>query len=146
MPLIPWDASLSVGYEPIDAEHMRLVTLINQLHDAMALGWGQQIVSYVLDMLVDYTQTHFATEERLMAFHDYPAAADHKQAHDDLTRQVLELRSQLASGQPVVTVDVMEFLKAWLMDHILGTDMALGSFLTSRVGRTPAAHAPSIAG
>ena len=132
MPLILWDSSFSVGYEPIDAEHMRLDKLINQLHDAMTLGWGQQIVSYVLDALVDYTQTHFATEEHLMAFHDYPAAADHKQEHDELTHQVLDLRSQLASGQPVVTVDVMQFLKRWLTDHILGTDMALGSFLASQ--------------
>jgi hemerythrin len=136
MPLIVWTESLSIGYEPIDEQHRQLVRLINQLHDATALGWGQQIVSYVLDELVDYTHSHFSDEERLMEYHEYPDGARHKQKHDDLARQVLDLRSRLAAGEPVMTDDVMQFLKAWLTDHILSTDMAFGSFLTAQEDRT----------
>ena len=134
MSLITWDACLCIGYEPVDEQHMHLVALINQLQYATTLGWGQQIVSYVFDELVDYTQSHFATEECLMKYHVYPAGVHHRQERDELTRQVFELRSQLAAGRPVVTAKVLEFLTAWLTDHILGADMALGSFLAGRPG------------
>jgi hemerythrin len=69
-----------------------------------------------------------------MACHDYPAAADHKQEHVGLARQVVDLRRQLVCGQPVITDDLMRFLRAWLTDHSLGSDMALGSFLAAKPG------------
>jgi hemerythrin len=44
MPLFAWDESLSVGYEPIDEQHKRLIALINKLHDAMIEGKGQEVL------------------------------------------------------------------------------------------------------
>jgi len=132
MSLITWNDSLSVGFEPIDEQHRRLVELINKLHSAMAQGKGSQTLSSVLDGLIDYVQTHFASEEAMMKINDYPGYAAQKSQHIDLTRQVLELRSQFATGQTVITMDVMKFLKDWLVDHIQGSDKQLGAYLAAR--------------
>jgi hemerythrin len=61
-----WDDSCVVGRRVIDAQHMRLVAMINNLHDATLFGGGQKKISRTLDDLLGYTQAHFAVEERLM--------------------------------------------------------------------------------
>lgn len=133
MPLITWNERLSVGYQPIDAEHERLVELINRLHDAMTQGKGRQALGEVLDGMIEYTQTHFASEEAMMLEHEYPGYARQKAEHTALMRKVLELRSQYHTGQTVVTMDVMRFLKDWLVNHIQESDKAAGTYLASRV-------------
>jgi hemerythrin len=67
-----------------------------------------------------------------MQINHYPGYAAQRSQHIDLTRQVLELRSQFATGQTVITIDVMKFLKDWLVDHIQGSDKPLGAYLAAR--------------
>ena len=54
MPLIQWDARYTVGVQCLDRQHRR-VALINQLHDAMAVGQGNQVIGSILDSLIYYT-------------------------------------------------------------------------------------------
>ena len=130
--LVTWSERLSVGYQPIDDQHRRLVEIINCLHDAMAEGKGHQALGQVLGGLVDYTQTHFASEEAMMQKHGYAGYAEQKLQHDALTRSVLELQSQFRAGQMALTMDVMKFLKTWLVDHIESSDKAAGAYIASR--------------
>ena len=131
MPLISWNESLSVGYEPIDEQHRRLIELINMLQDATTHGGDQHVMGDVLDGLIEYTRFHFATEERLMEAYKYPLNALHTKAHTELRRRVVALRGQFTAGKPVISVNVQLFLKDWLASHILRSDMALGSFLAA---------------
>jgi hemerythrin len=132
MPLLTWSDSLSVGVQDIDVQHKRLVELINQLHDAMGQGKGRAVLGKTLDGLIDYTRTHFAMEERLMATQAYPGAVRHKAEHDALTKQVLDLQSKFLIGQATVTLEVMKFLKDWLSNHILTLDKQFGAYLNSK--------------
>jgi len=132
MPLFTWNDSYSVGVMDIDAQHKRLVELVNELHDAMSLGKGRDTVGKTLDGLIDYTRTHFAFEEKLMAVHTYPAAAQHKIEHESLTRQVVELQGKFLTGQATVTLTVMKFLKDWLSNHILSVDKKFGAYLNTQ--------------
>ncbi len=138
MPLITWNDRLSVGYQPIDDQHRRLVELINQLHDAMTQGKGHESLGKTLDGLVDYTQTHFASEEAMMQACGYSGYAGQKAQHVELTRKVLELRSQFHTGQTVITMDVMKFLKEWLVNHIQHADKVAGAFIAGATSNTPA--------
>ena len=131
MPRFAWNESLSVGYEPIDEQHKRLIALINQLHDAMIDDKGQEVLGEILDGLIAYTRSHFAMEERLMHAHDYPLSDGHKRMHSDLVRKAVEFRGQFVAGQPVLTEDVMKFLQEWWTKHVQGSDKTLGSFLAA---------------
>jgi hemerythrin len=132
MPLITWNAALSIKVEEVDAQHRRLVELVNQLHEAMSQGKGREVMGQVLAGLLEYTRTHFTAEERLMIAQAYPGYWQQKAAHEALLKQVLDLRTKFLEGEAVMTMEVMKFLKAWLTDHIQGMDTQLGVYLNSR--------------
>ena len=64
MPLIQWDDSLRVNIAEIDAQHRKLVGMINELNEAMRMGKGKEILGKTVQGLIEYTQTHFQTEEK----------------------------------------------------------------------------------
>jgi hemerythrin len=132
MALMSWKPEFSVGIPSIDAQHTKLISLINALHDAMGRGEGKEVVGKVLGELAQYTKTHFAYEENMMKTNGYPAFVQHKQLHDKLVGQVLELVEKVQAGRSSVTMEVMTFLKSWLQDHIMGTDKAYTSFLVGK--------------
>jgi hemerythrin len=132
MALIVWSNDLSVNIHSIDEQHKKLVALVNNLNDAMSSGKGQQIMGKILDDLVAYTKTHFATEERLMTTHTYPGYLIHKKEHDNLTQQVVSLHQDFKEGKPVITVALTSFLKDWLGKHIKGTDQKYSPFLINK--------------
>lgn len=120
-----WNSSYSVGCAAMDQEHKRLVEIINNLYGAMRQGKGNEVIGPILDSLVEYTRTHFAHEERLMKETGYTACEEHKREHDSLTGQVLEIQNKYRSGG-VLSLEVMSFVKDWLVNHIQGSDKRYG--------------------
>lgn len=132
MSLINWNNSLSAGVGFIDDDHHRLVEMVNQLHDAMKVGHGKDVLGGLLDGLVEYTRSHFRREEDAMLRHRYPDSAAHKHEHEDLLTKVMDFKRKFASGEVSLTVEVMGFLSNWLGTHIMGSDKKLGQFLQMR--------------
>jgi hemerythrin len=132
MPLITWTNTLSVGIKEIDAQHQQLIKLINELHDAMKAGKGSAILGSTLGALADYTVYHFGTEEQMFKETGYPDAKAHMAEHKALTQQVLSIKAKFEAGQSVITIDLMEFLRNWLNDHIKGVDKKYTAFFHSK--------------
>jgi len=82
--------------------------------------------------LANYTVYHFGTEEKLFRRYQYGEFQAHKKQHDDLTKQVLDLKAKLDTGKSLVTVEIMGFLKDWLNNHILKSDKKYGAFLNGK--------------
>ncbi len=131
MAFLGWTSDLSVGIGEIDAQHQQLVSLLNELHAAMKQGHGSESLVEIFSKLVDYTRYHFGTEERLFDQYHYPRAVEHKEQHDLLTKQVLELRAQLKGGQLLVSIKTLDFLKGWVTNHIMKTDKYYTEFFHS---------------
>lgn len=132
MALMSWSPAFSVKIKQCDDQHMKLVALVNELHDAMKQGKGKDVLDKVLNGLITYTATHFAAEEKLMALHSYPELEQHTAVHQALVKQVLELQEKFKSGQTMLTHSVMIFLKDWLVNHIQGDDKKYGVYLNSK--------------
>jgi hemerythrin len=133
MPLMNWTEKLSVGVAVIDDDHRKLVGMINELYDAMQAGHGKNTLGRILDDLVQYTKFHFAREEKFFAQTGYPAAVPHKQEHDALTRQVLDVQQKYAAGaSATLSLDVLHFLKDWLIKHIQGSDQKYRPHLNAK--------------
>jgi hemerythrin len=62
----------------------------------------------------------------------YPVAAQHKELHRKLVKQVSEMASQWRNEQAVSVVEVAEFLKVWLIQHIGENDRPLASHLGAK--------------
>ncbi len=136
MPLMTWTDAFSVTLPEIDAEHKRLVGMINELHAAMKEGTAFEAIDGIFDGLVDYTIRHFGHEEQLMTEFSYPQYVVHKKQHTDLTTHVGELKKRLAQGgrRPSVTLETMAFLKEWLTTHIMDSDKRMGVYIAARRG------------
>ncbi len=132
MPFLTWTNEYSVNVREIDAQHRKLMDMINRLYDAMREGRGAQATGQVLRELIDYTRAHFAYEERLLSQHGYPEFPGHKSEHDRLARKVTEFQQKFAAGNTMLALDLSKFLKDWLTTHILGTDKKYAAFLNGR--------------
>ncbi len=114
--------SYSVGIARIDAQHQRLVDLINDLHAAMVGGEAKSALEKILDGLAAYAVSHFATEEQLMRKFAYPSFEQHKAEHDKLMVQVRFLQDKSRAKTTTLSLEVMTFLKRWLIGHIANVD------------------------
>jgi hemerythrin-like metal-binding protein len=124
MPLITWGPKIEVGIEIIDSQHRRLVDMINELNDAMEGGRGGKAVGSTLKGLIEYTHTHFQTEERLLKEHDYEEYALHCREHRIFTDQVEIYQDRFNAGFLDISSNVMSYLRGWLLTHITSSDRA----------------------
>jgi hemerythrin len=131
-PLFTWQPEYSVKIGVIDEHHKRLLALVNELHDAMRQQKGRAVLAATLNELICYTQAHFSAEEVLMEAFGYPESLQHRIEHDRLTRTVLEFQQQFMRGQVHISAQLMEFLKSWLVQHILGSDQKYVEFFAER--------------
>lgn len=117
-----WSDDLSVGVDEINAQHQRLIELINTLHDAMIAKQGKTAVSGIIDELAAYTVTHFKTEERYMEQFHYPGYLSHKREHESFVEKVGSFQNDFNAGKLGLSIEIMNFLRDWVSNHIKGTD------------------------
>ena len=129
MALFTWNDDLSVGNSFIDGDHNKLIKLINDFHNAMEQGRGNDVIGKVLNNLVIYTKEHFKREETEMQRIKYPRYLAHKLEHDKLIKEVAELQASFASGKTMLTLKVSKFLRDWLLTHIMQVDKLLADAL-----------------
>ncbi len=130
--LITWNDQYSVQVKELDQHHQKLVGMINELHEAMLVGKGKEVVSPILAKLIEYTQFHFSAEEKYMQKYSYPSYTKHKIEHDQFAAKVTDFQTQLNSGKLTLSMEVMTFLKDWLMHHISDVDKKYSPFFNEK--------------
>jgi hemerythrin len=124
-----WTTDYAVGIRQIDEEHQRLFGFAESLHRAMLDGKGTAALAKLHGDLVNYTVYHFAHEEHLMERIGYPDYRQHLQEHENLRSRVRAIQDRLVSGEITMTIEVMQFLMAWLNRHITTSDYRIGSYI-----------------
>jgi hemerythrin-like metal-binding protein len=132
IPTFRWTERYSVKIAVLDQQHQRLFATINELQEALAHGNGAAVVEGVLQRLVNYVVSHFASEEALLAEYKYPATASHRAEHNKFSHSVAKFLADHRSGRPGVPVSLILFLQDWLKEHILINDKAYVDFLNAR--------------
>jgi hemerythrin len=137
---LSWDPRLAVGVTIIDQQHKELIAALNALLDAMATSRGKEEVGKLLSFLGEYTVSHFAAEEALMARSRYPGAAAHQGEHQAFIREFKALAADFAKAGPTtgLAIKLNGRVCSWLRDHIGGADRQLAAHLQKA---TPAARA-----
>ncbi len=135
MAIVTWGPELEIGVHEIDAQHRNFVAIANHLHDAIAANQAQESIDWILEELTLYAKFHFDTEEKLMERHKLTETEEHRQEHKAMLKAIGRFKKKLHAGEPRVDRDVMAFLGGWFMDHIKGTDRALGEFLKAHGAR-----------
>ena len=132
MTLFVWNDSYSVGVEEVDNQHKMLIKSLNELHEAMLSHKAKDVIGGILKGLTDYVGVHFSYEENLMKKHRFPGLKDHKSSHQAFTRRVAEFQNKFEEGSLMLSMEVMNFLRYWLQDHIKGADQQFGEFLKQK--------------
>ena len=132
MAFIDWSDDYSVSVDIFDREHQSLIAIINELHQGLTSGFGIKEMTYILDRLLEYTSKHFYHEEKEMHAYAYPDFDVHKKAHEQLVADVKKYKDRLESGEQAFSLELLAFLKKWLVNHILGTDKKYSKFFAGK--------------
>jgi hemerythrin len=131
MSFIDWEDMLSTGVQRYDEQHKKLITLINNLYNAMQEGMTEAQLEETFKGLIDYTNTHFSDEEEKLKAYNYPGYEEHAEAHRILEKKVAEYNAQYES-HTLSLKDFMNFLHDWLINHIMHIDRQYGEFLKEK--------------
>jgi hemerythrin len=130
MKKIEWNQKLAIGVDVIDGQHRQWIQRFNDVAAAIATQEGPVQIGKTLDFLADYTQQHFATEEKIMTAAGYPELPAHLTQHRELTQTLQDLlrdfEEEGATQKLAETVN--SYLRNWLINHIQETDRKFGAF------------------
>ncbi|WMJ09768.1 GGDEF domain-containing protein [Nitrosomonas sp. sh817] len=132
--VFPWNENLDTGIAVIDAQHRKLVSLLNQL--AATLTRGNLLeTNDIFTKLTQYAEFHFETEEAIWAEHlgDDSWLSSHQLSHSSFLPKVLELKeSEATRSHTEVIESIILFLIRWLAFHILDSDKRMAFFIQHR--------------
>ena len=126
---IEWKKEYELGVEEIDNQHKKLVDIVNRYVEAKTNNHEEKIIGPIVKELVEYTQTHFSSEEMHMQQHNYPLLLLHKSQHKALVAQLINILKDMKERKSAVGDELLQLLKAWLIKHILEEDHKYAKYL-----------------
>ncbi len=116
-----WTANCRMGFEEVDSQHRLLYAIANELLEIENPASQEQEIKYLLRHLRTYIDSHFKSEEELMAQHNYPGLSTHKQKHEKI---ILEMKEALTSSKSLTQLknQLEDLLIGWIQSHILIED------------------------
>jgi hemerythrin-like metal-binding protein len=127
--LFKWKNDFSVGIKELDDQHRRFFEILNLLGEAAGGMKGMAIVGPVLQELEEYSSHHFTEEENWMKIIGFPGLQHQRQQHAFFIAQVTDLQEKYSRGDGNIPVSTLEFLRDWLLSHILENDKKYGTFM-----------------
>lgn len=127
MATFEWSVLFETGLTEVDAQHKRLVELVNQLGED-ADSASSEHIDKALQALADYTVYHFQCEEAIMEASGVAIVYSerHRATHRRFVDQVVGWIERRKAGEPIDLRQLIDFLSNWLIFHILGDDQSFG--------------------
>jgi len=125
------------GEASIDAEHDLQMQLLDSLTKSIESGADFAPIKHILEQFIEFSDMHFLSEQLVMRLHGYPAYEPHLQEHTRLMKKVREIRETVFRGERAPSLQLIQELRDWLIDHIASEDVAFGEFMKTR--REPSA-------
>ena len=132
MAFLTWSNSYSVGVQQFDAEHKQLFSIMNDVYEGMMAGKGKDVLQSVLEKLIRYTEQHFSSEEVAMTRTGYAELQSHVALHRAFTTKVKDFQTQYRAGAVALSVQLLDFLRDWLTNHIGGVDKRYTAHLNAK--------------
>ncbi len=132
MPLIEWEDKYSVGVNKFDIQHKVLIDSINNLFETMMTILEEDTPHKVIVELTNYANIHFDAEEKAMAEFGYPDTEAHIEEHHFFKQKISEFEKDKKNSVTVITFNIFNFMRTWIMHHILIVDKKYTSFFNKK--------------
>ena len=132
METINWNESFSVGVAEMDNQHKKLVSMINRLIEEQHTLTEPVTIAQLLTEMTDYAQVHFRAEEYLMAEYGFDHLDDQVASHEEFISKTISFMSAADVGPNILSKALLEYLKSWLVGHILQDDMQYKEFFQAK--------------
>ncbi len=132
MSYIDWEQSYSVSVKGMDDQHKRLFQLINDYYEAIAQKKTKEATATILQGLLDYTLYHFGDEEKLMQRNGYQGFDEQKAQHTYFISTIQDYQKRINEGKLLLSIEITQFLKDWLVKHIQAKDKQYGPFFNDK--------------
>jgi hemerythrin-like metal-binding protein len=125
------DAVTETAINQIGELHQCLVCLVDLLDNIYncLIEESENSLEHSIAELFDYTLRQFAEEEQKMLDNDYPEKIEHAKEHDMFTRQVARFKQDMIDGKGMLAMEMVSFLKKWLLNHMQNCDGNYHKFL-----------------
>jgi hemerythrin len=120
--MIEWDDKYSVGISIIDNEHKKLIGIMNKAIVLEQNSNDPKEIIEVLNEMNKYAHTHFASEEAYMVKFNYPDYENHRKEHQAFSIETMAFFDNITNSNRQLICEILEHLKSWLVNHVLGTD------------------------
>jgi hemerythrin len=119
------------GIDKIDSQHLKIVDLMNKLHEEIIMNKDDKNVNESILDLKLYAIFHFSTEENMFKKYHYEGENydEHMAEHEIFNQQIAQFLSDESSSRLDVGYRILEFLKMWLTAHILSIDMKFSGYI-----------------
>ena len=118
---IVFNDTLRTGNDLIDSQHQELIARVNKLTEDCRVGTEKLVAVQTLGFLMDYTNVHFADEEKVQ--------------HASFVKAVNELKDMLdeEEGPSEAFVEaVKKNIVEWLLNHICVWDKQVAQFIKEK--------------
>ena len=130
MMTIEWREEYTVGVKELDDQHRSLLSMINRLLAEQGETYNAAKFPKALSSLIHYAYIHFATEERYLLQVHFPDLEEHIMEHIEFIMKTVGLALRIENSRDELRKELLQYLKGWYSNHVLGTDRNYISFLS----------------
>ena len=134
--MMVWSETLSVGDPELDEQHRVLIGLLNGLYEGLTDGSAPDVTVRLIEDLFAYTRLHFGNEERYFDQFRYEERDSHMKAHRALEEKLMQYRNRLDAGEGGMAFELLNFLRDWIIGHIMQVDSRYRSFFSEVVRKS----------
>ena len=109
-------------YQELMTSTRKFIDIINKAIATKEHQNNLEELKKVLYEITMYAIKHFSTEENLMIEFKYPEYQNHREEHLDFSKKTIAFCNRIADGDSQIAREIPEYLKQWLVNHILVTD------------------------
>ena len=134
MALLQWKDSYALGIPSVDHEHRELIGMINAVYRHMADESDADAIESCLEDIYAGIASHFALEERHMREAAYAEYQAHKDEHEDLLDQLVEMVDEFIDYPESGPAALEKNLADWFGNHFATFDARLHQSLGDHHG------------
>ena len=123
---LEWKEIYSVENLELDEDHKKIFSCINKIEDNL-YNRESKFFEEIINDLKEYSLIHFEKEEAYMRSIQFDKVEEHILEHKIFTQKTLEIEEK--SKDFVLLNNMLNFIKEWIIAHILGSDKEYQNFL-----------------